>query len=125
MFPLDYRHGFVKESRHATTIVAIAVLLLAWGVSTIGQIRVSRLDWTGYDPDPDISQSLKNDARRANAFLPFGILAVALDAVAAGYAVFGMIRRRNVFLNGILLVLCLACLAWHGFTCLVVTVFST
>jgi hypothetical protein len=112
---LNYSRRRDRPSGRSIWVVAVGLLLLAWGASTFGQLRVAHLNWSGYDPDPDISQSLVNDRRRANAFIPFAAIAVALDLAAVlAVAIRLGTSRDHRTLNALVLLTSLGCTAWHG-----------
>ena len=114
MVHLDYQPKRHSDGRPAPAIAAIAFLILAWSASVAGEFRVSRLNWSGYDPDPSIAQSIANDERRAKAAPPFATTAFALDLLAILLVIWGLVTRRHLKWNLSALVLCLGCAAWHG-----------
>jgi hypothetical protein len=111
---LDYQHNVPTSATPATALILIATLFIAWGVYAAGVQRVNRLSWAGYDPDPDISQSLANDARRANVILPFLAVATVIDVVAVGLAITGFVKRQRWWWNLLSILLCLLSAGWHG-----------
>ena len=111
---LDYSHQKLRKSSRVL-MACCALIVTAWLLVFVGRQRVSSLNWTGYDPDPDISQSLANDARRARTYLPFGVLAVLMDAGACIAAIETCVQPQNRWFGVSLLLVSVASLAWHGF----------
>jgi hypothetical protein len=91
----------------------MGVLVVAWGVYGAGVWRVGHLSWVGYDADPDIAESLRNDARCARVILPFVCGAAAMDVTAFGVAIMGVLRERRWWWNLAAIVLCVGSVAWH------------
>jgi hypothetical protein len=125
MVQLDYAHRETVRRGRRVAIAAIGLLLLAWAASITGHVRLARLDWTGYDPDPDISQSLANDSRRARAFLPFEAVAVMLDLFAGAMALQALQRREKLGLSLTVLGIAIISLGWHGLCCAAAISFAT
>ena len=95
-------------------LIALALLLAAWGASCLGQHLASRLDLSRFGPCEDVCESLARDGYVAKFELPYITAALLLDGLAV-VALFsaGAVGRFGVY--GLLVsILCLPTIAWHG-----------
>jgi hypothetical protein len=106
-------------------LVALGLLLAAWGSSCLGGYAASQLDLSRFGRCEEVFEALARDGYVARFQLPFLTAAVLLDglAVVALWAA-GMAGQFRV-LGGLVAVLCVPTVLWHGLGWLVLAVFAT
>src|SRR4051812_39493329 len=68
--------------RRALPLVALALVLGAWGASLAGRHRVGQLDLSGFGRCEDVLEALQRDEYVARHALPYARAAVLLDGLA-------------------------------------------
>jgi hypothetical protein len=111
--------GTARRPKLVLPLLALALLLAAWGVSCLGQYRASQLDLSRFGPCEDVCEALGRDGYVAKFLLPYFTAAVLID----GLAVLGLCAAAAAgqfrVVGALVAVLCLPTIAWHGFGWLV------
>jgi hypothetical protein len=116
--------GYSKDGRRWVVMSGVLLLVGAWLLWGVGRQAVARLDWSGYDRDPDIAQSLANDRRCARVYLPFGVWALVADACGCIAAVAAWVQSEKQTLAVGFVLACVGSLCWHGLACAVAFFFA-
>ena len=113
----------VPRPKPVFPLVALALVLAAWGVSCLGQYRADRLDLSRFGGCEDVCEALARDGYVAKLQLPYFMAAVLLDGLAVlpllAAAAIGQVR----WLGALVALLWLPTIAWHGLMCFVASLF--
>lgn len=111
-------------SNRLLPLIALGLILAAWGAVAAGRERVSRLDLSRWGTDLDIPERLAIDEYCSRHFLPYIRAAVLLDAVALGALFWAAARGRFRVLSVLVAVLWFASVGWHGLSWIVTSFFA-
>ena len=113
-----------RRPKPVLPLVALALLLVAWGASSFGQYRSSRLDLSRFGRCEDVCEALARDGYVAKFQLPYFTASVLLDGLAVSALVTAAAVRQFRLLGALIAVLCLLTVAWHLLGCFVNFVFA-
>jgi len=111
-------------SNRLLPLIALVLVLAAWGAVAAGRERVGRLDLSRWGTDLDIPERLAIDEYCSGYFLPYVRAAVVLDAAALGALCWAGVRCRFRGLGVLVAVIWLGSAGWHGLSWAVTSIFA-
>ncbi len=106
-------------------LLALGLVLAAWGAVFADEERVNQLDLSGWGTDLDIPERLAIDRYVARHYRPYIGAAVVLDGLASAL-LFWVGRRGRLGMFGVVVgVVWLLSTGWHSLNWLVTSFFAT
>jgi hypothetical protein len=121
----EQRRDTVKTGPHwVISVVALQLLVCAWGAYFAGRYMISQLDTSRFGKCEEVTEALARASYIANRSLPYYRAAVALEALALAASIWVLSSRFRLLDLGVVVASALS-MVWHGLGWIICSSFAT